>query len=399
MLFCPLFAEVKLGIDTLFENYEVLKGKNVGLITNHTAINSRFELTLDIFKKHSKEFKLVAVFAPEHGLYGDHYADNLVADAELEGIPLYSLHGKTKRPTAQMLDAIDVLVYDIQDIGCRSYTYISTLFYCMEEAAKKNIKVIVLDRPNPLGGYIVDGPLLEEKWRSFLGYVNVPYCHGMTVGELARFFNEEYKIGADLLVIAMKGWKREMTFEKTGLRWMPTSPQIPEGDTPFFYPTTGLIGQLSLTSIGIGYTLPFKVVGAPWLDAEKFTAKLNELKLPGVTFTPFYFRPFFGKFKSQECQGIKIFVTDAKAFLPVTTQYSILGVIKALYPKQFKEALDDLMKVDSKKESFNKLNGSEEILRIISQENYFIWKIRERFQKEKEKFLPIRRKYLNPSYS
>lgn len=398
MLFSPLFGAVQLGIDTLFENYDCLKNKNVGLITNHTAINSRFESTVDIFKKR-KDFKLVAVFAPEHGLYGDHYADNLVADSELEGIPLYSLHGKTRRPTDKMLANVDVLVFDIQDIGCRSYTYISTLFYSMEEAAKRNIKVVVLDRPNPLGGQIVDGPLLEEKWRSFLGYINIPYCHGMTVGELARFFNEEYHVGTDLVVIPMKGWKREMTFEKTGLRWMPTSPQIPEGDTPFFYPTTGLIGQLSLTSIGIGYTLPFKIVGAPWLNGEKLALKLNELKLPGVNFTPFYFRPFFGKFKSQECQGVKIFVTDAKSFLPVTTQYAILGVLKTLYPKQFKEALDGMMEVASKKESFNKLNGSEEILRIISQENYFIWKIRERFQKDKEKFLPIRRKYLNPSYS
>jgi len=184
------------------------------------------------------------------------------------------------------------LLFDVQDIGTRSYTFISTLFYCMEEAAKASIPFIVLDRPNPMGGIVVDGPLLDEEWRSFLGYIKVPYCHGMTIAELALFFNEEYKVGCKLTVIPMRGWKRTMVFTQTGLPWMPTSPQIPEADTPFFYPATGLIGHCSIVNIGIGYTLPFKLVGAPWVEAEKFADALNQQKLPGVYFSLFITVPF-----------------------------------------------------------------------------------------------------------
>lgn len=397
-LFTSLFAGVKVGVDVFFEEekyVQLIQGKKIGLITNHTAVNKDLITTLELFRAKTH---LVAVFAPEHGLYGDVYADKDVENGNVKGVPVYSLHGKTRRPTPEMLKGLDLLVFDIQDIGSRSYTYISTLFYCMEEAAKVKLPVLVLDRPNPLGGLVVDGPGVDSKWRSFLGYVNVPYCHGMTAGELATLFNEEYHVGAKLLVVPMKGWKRRMTFHDTGLAWMPTSPQIPEGDSAFFYPATGIIGQLSLTSIGIGYTLPFKVVGAPWIQADSLAAKLNELKLPGVAFTPFHFKPFFGKFRAEVCKGVKIVITDPVRYKPVTTQYSILGILKTSYPEQFKKALDEMLKSSSKKEIFNKLNGSEEILHILTHEKTFIWKLRARFQKDIEAFLPIRKKYLNVDY-
>lgn len=394
-----LHAEVKLGIEVLFEEGHaqlLLKDKRIGLISNQTAINRKCETTMEII---GKRYALKAVFAPEHGFFGDGYAYEEIKDHTIGSVPIYSLHGETRRPTAAMLANIDVLIFDIQDIGSRSYTFISTLCYCMEEAAKHKIKFIVLDRPNPLGGEIVDGALLDENTRSFLGYLNVPYCHGMTVGELATFFNEEYKVGCDLKVIPMKGWKRGMSFADTKLLWSPTSPQIPEADTPFYYPTTGLIGHCSILSIGIGYTLPFKVVGAPWVNAEVFAEHLNAQKLPGVFFQPFYYRPFFGKYKLEDCQGVRIVILDPHTYLPVTTQYMIMGIIKTLYPSKFEEALNHLVKSNSRRDNFNKLNGSEEILRLITQEKYFIWKIREKFQKDRETFLGLRKKYLIPSYS
>lgn len=401
-LFCPLivFAEVQVGVDVLFAKGvpSMLKGKRIGLITNQSAVNRELKTTFDLIRGHAKGYQLVALFTPEHGYYGDAYAYEKVEHREIEGIPLYSLHGSHRRPDEEMLSGIDLLIYDIQDIGSRSYTFISTLFYCMEEAAARNIPFIVLDRPNPMGGVVVDGPLVEEKWRSFLGYANIPYCHGMTIGELALFFNSEYKVGCDLTVIAMAGWKRGMTFLQTGLPWVPTSPQIPEPDTPFYYPTTGLMGHCSMVNIGVGYTLPFKLVGAPWIDPNIFAEELNRQNLPGVYFQPYYFRPFYGKFKLETCKGVRIMITDATQYLPLTTQFTIIGVLKNLYPRQFEEALKQLCSSHTKQEIFHKLNGSESVLEILRQEPYVIWKLREICVKARDQFLPIRSKYLISVY-
>lgn len=394
-------ALVKPGIEVFLEeghDLRLLNGKKIGLITNQTAVNRQCETTLEVLRKNSLKYELAAVFAPEHGFYGDAYAYETIKDRKVGSIPVYSLHGQTRRPTAEMLEGIDVLIFDIQDIGSRSYTFVSTLCYCMEEAAKHGIKFVVLDRPNPLGGEIVDGSLLDENLRSFLGYLNVPYCHGMTIGELARFFNSEYHIGCNLEVIPMKGWKRKMSFHDTNLLWVPTSPQIPEDDTPFFYPTTGLIGHCSMLSIGIGYTLPFKVIGAPWIDAGKFSDQLNAQNLPGVHFQPFYFRPFFGKYKLESCQGVKIVIIDTHAYLPLTTQYTIMGVIKSLYPQKFEESIQHLLSSKGRLENFNKLNGSERILKLLSEEKFFIWKIREILKNDREQFLLQRKQYLIPDY-
>lgn len=399
-LFLPLlvFCEVKVGAEVLLEEEKyrlLIQGKRIGLITNHTAINHSYQTTFETLN----DYRITALFTPEHGFWGDVHADDKISDSAFDDVVIYSLYGKTRRPTADMLKNIDLLIYDIQDIGSRSYTYISTLFYCMEEAAAKKIPIMVLDRPNPVGGVIVDGPPLLEKWRSFVGYINIPYCHGMTVGELSKFFNEEYKIHAKLTVVPMKGWKRRMSFKETKLPWVPTSPQIPEADTPFFYPTTGFLGEFSLISIGVGYTLPFKVVGAPWIDGLKLAEAMNKQKLPGVTFYPFRFRPFFGKYKSEKCEGIKICITDTNQFLPVTTQYTILGVLKNLYETEVMSAINSLSSSQGRKDMFNRLNGTEEILKIITEKRFFIWKLRDDFRKEREQFIERRKPYLIQSYN
>lgn len=398
------FAQVIVGSDVFFQDgfaTTLLNKKKVGLITNHTAINHNYVTTFDLFKQYFQKHQgeLVALFAPEHGFYGEGYADEKLYHTTVEGMPVYSLHGEVKRPTQEMLQNVDVLFFDIQDIGCRSYTYTTTLFYCMEEAAKKGIQFVVFDRPNPQGGLVVDGPMLHPDQRSFFGYIDVPYCHGMTIGELSNYFNKEYNIGCDLIVIPMKGWKRNMPFTETKLPWVPTSPQIPEDDTPLYYSATGVIGHLSLTSIGIGYTLPFKVIGAPWIDGELLASTLNQQNLPGVVFTPYRYKPFFGKFKMLSCKGVKINIKEPNLFLPMTTQYTIMGVIKSMYPEKFQEAMRNFFQATKyKTKVFHQLNGNDEYLKTISEEKYFAWKFREDFNKQRQAFSKKRTRYLNKSY-
>lgn len=394
-------ARVRLGIDRLFdEPYSaLLKGKRIGLITNHTAVNNQLQPTIDILKTQAKNkgYTLVALFAPEHGITGAAFAaQNIAESKDNDNLPIYSLHGKTKRPTEAMLKGINLLIFDMQDIGSRSYTYISTMFYAMEEASKNKIAFVVLDRPNPINGITIDGPMLDEKWRSSLGYINVPYCHGMTVGELARFFNAEYKIGCNLQVIPMQGWKRSMSFQDTKLAWIPTSPYIPEASTPYFYPTTGILGELKMVNIGIGYTLPFKLVGAPWINAKLFASNLNAKKFPGVHFEPFYFRPIYGRYAKEDCQGVLIVVTDPKRYKPVTTQYLLIGMLKSLYPQKFQESLPAMK---AARETLCKLNGTEEVYRLITQEKFIIWKLCTFHEKERAEFSKKRQQHLLAEYT
>lgn len=387
--------KVEPGVDVFFKDgfAEELKGKRVGLVTNHTGVNSDLRPTYDLFLHNTLGFKLVAIFAPEHGFRGEVYADEVCDDiSDFHGVPVYSLYGKTRRPTSKMLANVDVIVYDIQDIGSRSYTYATTLFYVMEEAAKRRIPVIVLDRPNPIGGQIVDGPMLEEKWRSFLGYINIPYCHGMTIGELARLFNTEYKVGCNLSIVPMKGWKRDMAFRDTQLPWVPTSPYIPEADSPLFYATTGIIGSLGVVSIGIGYTLPFKVVGAPWIKAQTFSDALNAQKLSGVKFVPFYFRPQSGLYKGDPCEGVLIVVVNKETFKPLTVQYLMLGVLKTLYPVQVKKGLDGLD--TNHRNLFCMACGNSEMLTLLTEEKYAAWKLIQYQKTDRDSFAVKRKKYL-----
>ncbi len=395
ILLCgSLFAKTQLGVDVFFNEgrYKSLSGKKVALLTNHTGVDGQQRPTLELLQQYEKEYKIVALFCPEHGFTGIAYNAENVAHKKEGKLTCYSLHGTHRRPTAEMLKGIDVIICDMQDIGSRTYTYATTLYYVMEEAAKKNIEVIVLDRPNPIGGTIVDGPMLKDKNRSFLGYINVPYCHGMTIGELAWFFNEEYKVKCKLKVVPMKGWKREMTYQETGLSWTPTSPQIPEADTPFFYPATGLLGELQLVSIGIGYTLPFKVVGAPWIDAKAFVKALNEQNLRGVKFIPFHFKPFFGPYKNEECHGIRILITDPRQFRPVSVDYLMMGVLKSLYPREVIQRLKAIP--ESKRALFCKANGNSLIWDILVKEKYAGWKMVSVDKEERKAFLEKRHRYL-----
>ncbi|MBT4445228.1 MAG: DUF1343 domain-containing protein [Waddliaceae bacterium] len=385
---------VTLGIDVLVEESpEILRGKKIGIIINHTSINSSMVPTFELLNRYSEDldFNIAALFSPEHGITGAVYAEVVNDDTTLSNIPVYSLYGKTRRPTKEMLQDLDVLIYDIQDIGSRSYTYISTLFYCMEEAAKYGVKIIVADRPNPINGITIDGPMLDDQWRSFVGYVDVPYCHGMTIGELALFFNKEYDVGCDLTVISMKDWERSMSFKDTGLTWIPTSPHIPESDTPFLYPTTGILGELGIVNIGVGYTLPFKLIGAPWIDAKQFSQTLNEQKFPGVHFQPFYYTPFYAKYKDAECEGVYIVITDPLTYKPVSTQYLLIGMLKNLYPQQFKNAIKA---ATERKEMFCKVNGTEEIYTIMTTEKYIAWELQEVHKERREAFKEHRKQYL-----
>ncbi len=383
------YSAVSLGVDVFFNEGHLaqMKGKRIGLLTNHTGVDSKMRSTLQLFQESDQ---LAALFSPEHGLKGQHYAWDWVKHGEEKGVPVYSLHGETRRPKAEMLKDLDVIVYDIQCTGVRAYTYPTTLFYTMEEAAKLGIEVIVLDRPNPINGLIVDGPMLEDKWRSFIGYINVPYCHGMTIGELAQFFNAEYKIGCKLKVVKMKGWERSMSYRDTGLSWIPPSPNVPEADTPLFCPATGILGELSMLNIGIGFTLPFKVVGAPWIDAKEFADKLNAQKLPGVYFQPYHFRPFWGLYKGVDCQGVLIQINDTKIYKPLSVQFLLLGMLKSIYPKEFTKRLAET----TKKDLFCKANGTEAVYEILLNEKYPAWKLIELHKSEREAFLEKRKKYL-----
>jgi uncharacterized protein YbbC (DUF1343 family) len=387
----PVWAApvVSLGVDVFFnEGYLAqMKGKRIGLLTNHTGVDSKMRSTLQLFRESDQ---LAALFSPEHGLNGQHYAWDWVKHGNEKGIPVHSLHGETRRPKPEMLKGIDVIVYDIQCTGVRAYTYPTTLFYTMEEAAKLGIEVIVLDRPNPINGIIVDGPMLEDRWRSFIGYINVPYCHGMTIGELAQFFNIEYKIGCKLKVVQMKGWNRSMSYRDTGLSWIPPSPNVPESDTPLYCPATGILGELSILNIGIGFTLPFKIVGAPWIDAKHFADKLNAQKLPGVYFQPYHFRPFYGLHKGVDCQGVLIQINDPKIYKPLSVQFLILGMLKSVYPQEFTKQLIET----KKKDLFCKANGTEAVYEILLNEKYPAWKLIELHKTEREAFLEKRKKYL-----
>ncbi len=290
LFFCASSAQgaVELGIDVLASrDYSLLKGKRVGLITNQTGINSSGSKTRLLLKRHCN---LVALYTPEHGLDGTEKAGGYVKTRRdrLTGVMAYSLYGPTRKPTPAMLRGIDVLVFDLQDIGCRSYTYISTMGRCMEAAGEAKIPFVVLDRPNPVGGLRVEGPSVEPRWRSFVSEFPIPYVHGLTVGELARMVNGLHWISTpcDLTVVPMRGWRRSMTWEDTGLRWIPSSPNIPRGNSPLYYIATGLVGELSGPEIGIPGSRPFQSIGARWVNAESFTRYLRGLKTPGVEFRP-----------------------------------------------------------------------------------------------------------------
>ncbi|CAN5215624.1 DUF1343 domain-containing protein [soil metagenome] len=283
----PAHARVQLGIDVLAQDgYAALQGKRVGLITNQTGIDSSGTRTRVLLKRNTN---LVALYTPEHGLDGTELAGKYVKSRRdpITGVMAHSLYGPTRKPTPAMLAGVDVLVFDMQDIGCRSYTYISTMGRCMEAAGEAGIPFVVLDRPNPLGGNRIEGPSVESRWISFVGQFPVPYVHGMTTGELAKMANAKGWTGArcNLTVVPMRGWSRNQTWENTGLRWIRTSPNIPRGTSPFYYVATGIIGSLSGVDIGVGGPLPFEYVRSSAVDSASLTRYLRSLDMPGVRFS------------------------------------------------------------------------------------------------------------------
>ncbi|MEM6750123.1 MAG: DUF1343 domain-containing protein [Planctomycetota bacterium] len=313
---------VKLGVDVLeASGFETLKGQRVGLVVNPASLAGDLRQTVDVLHDSAQEhgFTMVALFGPEHGVYGDEYAGDKVKDArdKRTGLPTRSLYGATRKPSPEMLADLDVLVFDLQDIGSRSYTYISTMQYCLEACAEQGKRFVVLDRPNPLGLQRIEGPLVKDEFRSFISLLDVPYVHGMTMGELAMMLRAQLAPDYQgLEVIRMEGLTRDMTWRDTGLAWAPTSPHIPTAPSAFGYAATGVIGELGLVSNGVGYTLPFEVVGAPGVDPDQLAEDLNAQGLDGVRFRPARFKPFYATNQGEPCAGVQVHIDpDAGANL------------------------------------------------------------------------------------
>jgi uncharacterized protein YbbC (DUF1343 family) len=327
-------AEVLNGIDVLErDGFKQLAGMRVGLVTNHTGRNRRGRATIDVLRE-AANVKLVALFAPEHGIRG--LLDDKVSDTKDEktGLPVYSLYGETRRPKAEHLKELDALVFDIQDIGTRFYTYISTLGYVLEEAARAKIPVYVLDRPNPIGGTEAQGPVADADKLAFTSYHMIPIRHGMTIGELARLFNEERKIGCDLRVVQMERWRRAMWFDGTGQTWVNPSPNMRSLTQATLYPGVGLL-ETTNVSVGRGTDTPFEIIGAPWMDGQKLAAYLNERRLAGVRFVPVRFTPRASVFQGEECGGVNLVITDRAQFRPVQAGLEIAVALRRLYAAEW----------------------------------------------------------------
>lgn len=392
-----LFAQnqkVLLGIDVLErDNFSILNGKRVGLITNHTGVNSSLVSTVDLFYK-ANNFDLVSVFSPEHGFRGFNSAGESVEDYtdSITGIKYYSLYGKRQKPTAEMLADLDLLVYDIQDIGCRSYTYISTLGYCMEAAAENNIEFIVLDRPNPLGGLRIEGNIVEDNFISFVSRFKIPYVYGLTCGELANLLNEEKMLNGGahckLNVVKMNGWQRWMRFGDTGLIWVPTSANVPFSQVPFYLVGTGVLGELVTISIGISYTLPFQTFAAEWINADTLTDRMNKLNLSGVIFRPVTYKTNYGIWLDKILHGVQIHITDFENVNLLELQFYFMQVNNELYPDRKIFSLADSSRI----KMFDKVMGTDKI-RLKFSERYKVEDIKECLGKDVDSFRKLSSKY------
>ena len=382
---------IKTGIEVLKEsNFKALQGKRVGLITNPTGVDNNLKSTIDILHE-ARNVQLVALYGPEHGVRGDVHAGDKIEDFKdpNTGVPVFSLYGATRKPTKEMLESVDVLVYDIQDIGCRSYTYISTMYLAMQAAAENNIEFVVLDRPNPLGGLKVEGNLVEDGFFSFVSQLKIPYVYGLTCGELANMINSEMmEKPCKLTVVKMKKWRRKMNFEATGLPWVPTSPHIPFAHSAYFYPVSGILGELGYMSIGVGYTLPFEIFAAEWIKAEEFANALNAKRLPGITFRPIHLKPYYSVGQGKNYQGVQIHLTDfAKARLS-DIQFHVMEVAAQLYPEH--KVFDHAPK--NRFDMFDKVSGSDYIRTEFSKNHRFA-DIQAYWMKDEEAFKRASKKY------
>mgnify|MGYP000853804386 FL=1 len=383
---------IKTGIEVLKDDqFSILKGKRVGLITNPTGVDNNLKSTIDILHE-APNVQLVALYGPEHGVRGDvHAGDKIETFTDPNtGVPVHSLYGATRKPSKEMLRDIDVLVYDIQDIGCRSYTYISTMYLAMQAAAENDIEFVVLDRPNPLGGLKVEGNLVEEGFFSFVSQLKIPYVYGLTFGELALMINGERMLEqpCKLHVVKMKKWRRKMNFGDTGLQWVPASPHIPFAHSAYFYPVSGILGELGYMSIGVGYTLPFEMFAAEWIGAEEFARALNAKRLPGVVFRPIHLKPFYSVGKGSNLQGVQVHLTDFSKARLSDIQFHVMEVAAALYPD--KKVFDHADK--GRFNMFDKVSGSDFIRKEFSQQHRFS-DIQSYWTKDEESFKKLSKKY------
>lgn len=390
---------VKTGIEVLRDRgFDILIGKRVGLVTNPSGVDRYLNSTVDILYN-APGVKLVALYGPEHGVRGDVYAGGKVADTkdEATGLPVYSLYGSTRKPTPEMLEGIDVMVYDIQDVGVRSYTFISTLGLVMEACAAKDIEVVVLDRPNPLGGNKIEGCYVEPQFNSFVSQYKIPYVYGLTVGELAELINEEglnrgqkgnqAPVKCRLKVVPMEGWTRDMVYEDTKLPWVLPSPNIPFKDTPMYYAAAGVCGELyGFMNIGIGYTLPFQIFGALWLDPVKLKERLDSYNLPGISFRTIWFKPFSGSQKGELVKGLQYFFTDYEKARLTDTQFYVMQAVAELYPD--KKAFEVITGYGL----FDKVCGTDYV-RLEFAKRYKVADIQDYWRKDEESFRRLSQRY------
>ena len=372
------------GIEVLLnERLDLVRGKRIGLVTNHTGIDRRGRHDIDLLRA-LQGVKLVALLSPEHGIRGQAQAGETVSNTKdaASGLPIYSLYGQVTRPTAEMLSGVEVLLYDIQDLGVRFYTYISTMRECMEAAASKGIPFIVLDRPDPLGGEIIEGGLLDPQFKSFVGAYEIPIRYGMTPGELARYYCEENDLHLHLEVVKMKGWRRGDWYDQTGLPWVAPSPNIPDLESALVYPGTCLVEGTNLSE-GRGTAKPFRIVGAPWIDGDWLARSLNERQLPGTKFLAASFIPTQSKFTGQTCRGVEIQIMDRTRFRPLPGTIELLKAVRSKYSEHFQWNRDH----------FDRLAGSSQLRLAIdqgqgTQEIILEWQHRLKdFEQKRQKFL------------
>ncbi len=383
---------ISTGLEVLKESgFRILQGKRVGLITNPTGVDNHLRSTIDILHE-APGVTLVALYGPEHGVRGDvHAGDKIDSFTDPNtGVPVFSIYGATRKPTPEMLEGVDVLVYDIQDIGCRSYTYISTMYLAMQAAAENDIEFVVLDRPNPLGGLKVEGNLVEEGFISFVSQLKIPYLYGLTCGELAEMINGERmnRQPCKLTVVKMKKWRRKMNFEDTGLPWVPTSPHIPFAHSAYFYPVSGILGELGYMSIGVGYTLPFEMFAAEWINADEFAGALNAKRIPGISFRPMHLKPYYSVGQGKNLQGVQIYLTDFSKARLSDIQFHVMEAAAQLYPdhKVFDHAPENRF------DMFDKVSGSD-FIRLAFSKNHRFDDIKSYWTKDEEAFRKLSKKY------
>jgi len=386
MLSC-CYGSVKTGLDRVGEYKDVFEGKRLGIVANHTAYDRGGRFVVDVFKGIAG-VKIVALFSPEHGLWGKKEAGDEIDNQvdSVYGLPVRSLYGRTRKPTPEMLRDIDVLVFDMQCVGARFYTYIYTMSYAMEAAAENGKRFVVLDRPNPINGTCVEGNILEPTQASFVGLHSIPVRYGMTIGELAKMFNAQgwlaESVKADLIVIPMEGWRRGMWYDRTGLRFIKPSPNMPDLQTATVYPGLCLLEGTNVSE-GRGTDKPFKQFGAPWIDSKRLVEQLNALNLPGMRFEPTRFTPTSSKHQGQVCKGVRIIITDRDALESYYTGIRIVDEIFRMYPDDFQWRATH----------FDRLCGTSDVRNTIIR-NSSLTELRNKWQTELASFKKIRNKYL-----